>query len=116
MIEDVFCKIASGEIPKEFIYRDEDVMVFEDIKPNAPIHWLFVPRRHFDDIDDVVQKDETMWSTLFRVIRDVAKEKGLAKGYRLVINEGEYGGKLVPHFHIHLLSGKRLGPKLIADS
>ena len=115
MSDDVFCKIASGEIPTEFIYRDDDVMVFEDIKPNTPIHWLFVPVRHFDDVDDVVQNDEALWGKLFRVIRDVAKEKELTKGYRLVINEGEYGGKLVPHVHVHLLSGRRLGPKMVID-
>lgn len=115
MIEDIFCRIADGELPKEFIYRDDDVMVFEDIKPNAPIHWLFVPIKHYEGIDDIVENDGMLCDKLFKVIHKVVKEKGLKKGYRLVINEGEYGGKLVPHFHIHLLSGKRLGPKLVVD-
>jgi histidine triad (HIT) family protein len=113
MIDDVFCKIASGELPTEFIYRDENVMVFKDIKPDVPIHWLFVPVKHYDDIADIVEQDGELWNTLFRVVHEVARDQGLEKGYRLIINEGEYGGKLVPHLHLHLLSGIKLGPKIV---
>ncbi len=112
MISDIFCKIINGEIPAEVVYQDEDVWVIKDIAPQAPIHFLIIPVKHFTGLDDVAEHDEALLGKLFRVAHDMAKKQNLDKGYRLVVNEGEHGGKLVPHLHIHLLGGKNLGPKI----
>ena len=114
MIDDVFCKIASGEIKSDFIYRDEDFMVLKDINPQAPIHLLIIPVRHFEKIDDIKSKNAGLLGKGLLIADKVAHDVGLGdRGYRLIINEGEDGGKLVPHLHIHLLGGKKLGPKIV---
>ena len=113
MTTDVFCKIIRGELPSEVVYKDDNVWVIKDITPQAPVHLLIITAKHFDGLDDVVEKDQDLLGKLFLVAHDVAKKEKLDKGYRLVVNEGEHGGKLVPHFHIHLLGGKPLGPKII---
>ena len=112
VITDVFCKIVKGELKSEGIYRDKDFWAVKDISPQAPVHLLIIPVRHFLNIDDF-NKEESLLGKALIVADKVAHERGLKNGYRLIINEGDHGGKLVPHFHIHLLGGKRLGPKLI---
>ena|SRR3989344_8337178 len=114
MITDVFCKIINGELKAETLYRDEDFIVIKDITPQAPVHLLVIPVKHFDDIHDMVESDSSLFGKAMTVVDKVTKDAGLAeKGYRVIINEGEHGGKLVPHFHIHILGGKRLGPKIV---
>ncbi len=113
MIQDVFCKIAKGEIPKEFLYRDDDVMAFHDITPQMPVHILILPVRHYEGLADCVAAEPELMGKLFKVVRDMAAQFNLEKGYRVIINEGQHGGKLVPHLHIHLLGGKSLGPKIV---
>jgi histidine triad (HIT) family protein len=115
MEQDVFCKILAGEIPIEFVYRDDDVAVFADINPKAPVHLLIVPVKHFTGIADVTEHDGAVLGHMLRVAHRVAQEKGLDQGYRLIINEGAHGGKVVPHVHMHLLGGKDLGPKIVAQ-
>ena len=114
MITDVFCKIIKGELKSDFVYRDDNFVVIKDINPQAPIHLLVIPVKHFDDIHAVIDEDPGILGRAFEVADKVAHDFGLAeKGYRVIINEGEHGGKLVPHLHIHLLGGKRLGPKIV---
>src|SRR3989344_2149402 len=108
MITDIFCKIISGELKSDVVWRDEDVWVIRDIKPQAPVHLLIIPAKHFTGLEDVAEHDQALLGKLFRVAHDMAKKQNLDKGYRLVVNEGEHGGKLVPHLHIHLLGGKNL--------
>lgn len=114
MIDDVFCKILSGELGGEFVYRDEDVAVLKDIHPQAPVHLLIMPVKHYSGISDFLKEDGHVLEKMLRIADRVAHEQGLEKGYRLIINEGEHGGKLVPHVHLHLLGGKRLGPKIVS--
>jgi histidine triad (HIT) family protein len=114
MIADVFCKMVSGELRTEFLYRDDDVFVIRDIKPQAPVHLLVIPVKHFDGIADFAEHDGHLLGKMLSVADRVAREQGLDKGYRLIVNEGEHGGKLVPHLHLHLLGGRRLGPKIVA--
>lgn len=109
MGDDVFCKIISGEFAAEFVHKDDTVVVFKDIKPHAPVHLLAVPVNHVDGIGDA---DETVLGRLLRTAHEVAQKQGL-RGYRLIVNDGEDGGKVVPHLHVHILGGKRLGPKLV---
>ena len=112
MIQDVFCKIIKGELKSDVIYKDNDFWVVKDINPQAPVHLLVILVRHFLNIDDFKNEEGLLGRAMLLADR-IAHEQGLDKGYRLIVNEGDHGGKLVPHFHIHLLGGKRLGPKLI---
>ncbi|RJQ36276.1 HIT domain-containing protein [Candidatus Microgenomates bacterium] len=96
----IFCKIARHEIPKEFTYEDESVMVFPDIHPLKPIHLLIVPKKHIEDFLDV--KDPDLLEKLFTVVQKMVKKEGLEnKGYRIAINGG--GAQIINHLHIHLL-------------
>ena len=115
MISDVFCKIINGELKSEFLYRDPEVVVIRDINPQAPVHLLVIPVKHSDGIGDFAEHDGHLLGKMLRVAHSVAAQQGLSKGYRLIINEGEHGGKLVPHLHMHLLGGRKLGPKLVRD-
>ncbi len=117
MISDVFCKILKGELPSEPVYKDDDFWVIKDINPNAPIHLLIIPVKHFFSLEDFLESgDAELLGKALIVAHKVAHQVGIAEqGYRLILNEGEYGGKLVPHLHIHLLGGKRLGPKMIKE-
>jgi histidine triad (HIT) family protein len=112
MIQDVFCKILKGELPAEFVYRDDELAVIKDIRPHAPVHLLVMPIAHAETIADV---DGALLGRMLQAAHRIAQEQGLEQGYRIIINEGAHGGKLVPHFHMHLLGGKPLGPKLVAD-
>ena len=113
MISDVFCKIISGELKSDIVWQDEDVLVIRDIAPQAPVHLLIMPVKHFAGLEDVAEHDQALLGKLFRVAHDMAKKQNLDKGYRLIVNEGQHGGKLVPHLHIHLLGGKSLGSKIV---
>ena len=113
MADDIFCKIIRGEMKGEFLHRDDSVVVIRDINPHAPVHLLIVPVEHFEGVGDLTERDEGLLGHMVRVAHTVAQEQGLEKGYRLIINEGEHGGKLVPHLHMHLLGGKHLGAKLV---
>ncbi|MDP3696806.1 MAG: HIT domain-containing protein [Candidatus Taylorbacteria bacterium] len=111
-MDDVFCKIIAGEIKADVVYRDDDFIVIKDINPQAPVHLLIIPAEHHLNIHDFKGK-ETLLGKAFLTADKVAHDMKLEKGYRLILNEGEDGGKLVPHLHIHLLGGKKLGPKMV---
>lgn len=96
----IFCKIRDREIPKEFTYEDEDVMVFPDINPLKPIHLLVMPKKHLKDFLDL--KDAALLEKVKNVIQKMIKEQKLEdKGYRLVVNGG--GAQIVDHLHVHLV-------------
>lgn len=95
----IFCKIANKEVPKEFIYEDETVMVFPDLNPIRPVHLLIVPKAHVAELYAVDQP--VMFQELFQVVQNMIKREGLTdKGYRVVVNGG--GAQVVNHLHIHL--------------
>ncbi len=96
----IFCKIRDKIIPKEFIYEDESVMVFPDIRPLHPIHLLIVPKKHIEDF--LMINDEGLMMKLKKIIQEMIKKFGLEdKGYRLVVNGG--GAQIINHLHFHLL-------------
>lgn len=100
MADCIFCQIRDREIPKEFTYEDEDVMVFPDINPLKPIHLLVMPKKHLKDFLDL--QDATLLEKLKNVIQKTIKEQKLEdKGYRLVVNGG--GAQIVDHLHVHLV-------------
>ncbi len=112
MITDIFCKIIKGELKADVVYKNKDFWVIRDINPQASVHLLIIPAEHFLKIEDFENGAELLGEA-FLLADKIAHEQGLERGYRLIVNEGEHGGKLVPHFHIHLLGGKRLGPKMV---
>ena len=115
MIDDVFCKIISGNLEKA-IYQDDDVVVVNDISPSAPVHMLVIPRKHYTSIEDFLESDAQLIGKMLLVARKVARDAGLSEnGYRITMNTGAHGGQMVPHFHIHVLGGKALGGRMVAD-
>ncbi len=112
MITDVFCKIVNGELSSEgIIYQNDDFIVKKDIQPQAPIHVIIFPKKHVFGMHDASAE---MLGKAMILADKIAEQLGVAeKGYRLILNEGDHGGKLVPHLHIHLLGGKPLGSKIV---
>jgi histidine triad (HIT) family protein len=106
----LFCQIAEKKIPARVAFEDEHVLAFHDIKPQAPVHVLVVPKRHITSLLDVTQGDDALLGRLVRVARDLAQELGLNdRGFRLVFNTGEDAGYSVFHIHLHLVGGRPLG-------
>lgn len=104
----LFCKIIAGEIPSDCIYEDESVFAFRDIEPQAPKHFLVIPKKHIQSIDHLTEEDSHLVSKIFMVIQKLAKQEGLEKGYRVVTNIGKDGGQSVGHLHFHVLGGRSL--------
>ncbi len=104
----LFCKIIAGEIPSKKLYEDEDVYAFYDIEPQAPVHFLVIPKMHISGPDQIDEKSERVVGKIFSVIAMLAKELKLEKGYRVVTNCGEEGGQTVGHLHYHVLAGRNL--------
>ncbi|MCL5292210.1 MAG: histidine triad nucleotide-binding protein [Actinobacteria bacterium] len=106
--ECLFCKIAAGQIPTEVVYEDDDVIAFKDIRPQAPVHVLVIPRKHIPAIAELADEDASLVGELVVTARKIAAAKGLtADGYRLVFNNGPGAGQDVYHVHLHLLGGRR---------
>ena len=105
----LFCKMVEKIIPVDPVYEDEHIFVIKDINPQAPIHLLAIPKKHFPAIHMVEEDDQLLFTHLNAAIRQVLHSKKIAdKGYRLVINSGETAGQSVDHIHVHILSGRRL--------
>ena len=112
--ETIFSKIIRREVPAAIVYQDEQVTAFKDINPQAPTHILLVPNKLIPTVNDITSEDEATLGRLFAVAAQVAKEQGIAEsGYRLIVNCGRDGGQEVPHLHMHLMGGRRLGPMLM---
>ena len=106
----LFCRIVSGEIPASMVYEDDEVMAFNDINPQAPLHVLVIPKRHISTTNDLSTQDDALIGTLVRRAAAIAREKGYAdRGYRSVLNCNAEAGQTVFHIHLHLLAGRGLG-------
>jgi histidine triad (HIT) family protein len=101
----LFCKIVGGQIPSKKVFEDSRVYAFEDINPQAPVHYLVVPKSHVAGMADAT--DAAAVGEVLLAAARIAREKGLAH-YRLVVNNGEEAGQSVFHLHVHLLSGRRM--------
>lgn len=111
--ECVFCRIIRKEVPSQPIHEDHDVIAFPDKNPVAPVHVLVVPKEHMVNLNEAGIKDVPMLGKMLRLAAKIANEKGVAEsGYRVVINNGDDGGQVVGHLHLHLIGGKSLGHKL----
>jgi len=110
MAETIFSKIINKEIPAEIIYEDELALAFKDVNPQAPIHFLVIPKKAIATINDIQQQDKPLVGHLSWVAAQVAADMGFAEqGYRTVMNCNEYGGQTVYHIHLHVLAGKPMG-------
>ena len=115
--ETIFTKIIQREIPTDILYQDELVTAFRDIHPQAPTHILIVTNRAIATTNDVQPEDEAALGRLFTVAAKLAKEAGIDEsGYRLIVNCNRDAGQEVPHLHMHLLGGRRLGPLVARPS
>ena len=106
MSDCLFCKIIEGQIPADVVYRDDDVVAFKDINPQAPVHILVIPVRHIDRLTNPEAADGKVLSNIFKVIQRLADEFKLEQGFRVVANCGPEAGQTVYHIHFHVL-GKR---------
>jgi histidine triad (HIT) family protein len=107
----LFERIISGELPANFVYRDERVVVFRDIHPRAPTHLLIVPVKPIPTLNDITAADVELLGHMHLVAAELARKEGIAEeGYRLIVNCNRHGGQEVYHLHFHLLGGKPLGP------
>ena len=105
----LFCRIVKKDIPARFVYEDETAVVIGDINPQAPFHFLVIPREHYEGIHMVPSDNVQFFDKMMITTVSFIKKEGLeSKGYRLVINYGEKGGQTVPHIHIHILSGRQM--------
>lgn len=103
----IFCKIASGDIPADIVFRDENVVAFNDINPQAPTHVLIIPTLHAENAAELARLSPTILADLFNVAARIASETGLA-GYRSLFNTGVEAGQSVFHAHLHLMGGRTL--------
>lgn len=106
-MECLFCRIVSGEVPATTVYRDDLVVVFNDINPQAPEHKLIIPQKHISTLNDVAAEDKELLGHMLHVAKMLAKEIGIADaGYRVVMNCNAGAGQTVFHVHAHLLGGR----------
>lgn len=106
----LFCKILAGEIPSTEVVSSEGTYAFRDINPGAPTHVLVIPRRHIESAATLTDDDGDTLAEMIGTAQDVARKEGIAdSGYRLVFNVGDDALNSVPHLHLHVLGGKRLG-------
>ena len=103
----LFCKIVAGEIPAEKLYENDELLVFNDIAPQAPVHFLVIPKKHIQDPAGVGIEDEALIGRMMRAGAMVAKEKGLSD-FRLIHNNGSKAGQTVFHIHMHVMGGRAL--------
>lgn len=105
----IFCKIVRGEMPCSKVYEDNKVLAFNDIDPQAPVHILVIPKKHYDSILAIKDDEMDIVAHIHKIINKIAKEKGIDKtGFRIVNNCGEDANQVVKHIHYHILGGKKL--------
>lgn len=102
----IFCRLAAGELPARIRYADEELLAFDDLHPQAPVHLLLIPRRHLGSLAEAGAGDVELLGRLVALVPRLAREQGLEKGFRLVANTGPDGGQTVGHLHFHLLGGR----------
>ncbi|XP_054253500.1 adenosine 5'-monophosphoramidase HINT2 [Indicator indicator] len=105
----IFSKIIDRSVPATILYEDDKCLVFRDVAPQAPIHFLVIPRRPIPRISCVGAQDTELLGHLLVVAARTAQAEGLADGYRLVINDGKDGAQSVYHLHLHVLGGRQMG-------
>lgn len=109
MSDCLFCKIIAGEIPGTFVHQDDQLVVLNDINPQAPMHMLVIPRKHIASLNDLEPGDDALVGSMFRRAAALAVEHGYdQRGYRTVFNTNREAGQTVFHIHLHVLAGRAL--------
>jgi histidine triad (HIT) family protein len=108
MSETIFSKIIRREISADIVYEDDLALAFRDVQPQAPVHILVIPKQPIESIDRATDSDAALLGHLLLIVKRVAAQEGLVKGYRVVINTGEDGGQTVFHLHLHLLGQRSM--------
>jgi histidine triad (HIT) family protein len=104
----LFCKIIAGHIPADKLYEDDEFLAFRDITPQAPVHFLVIPKKHIVGPSFMEAEDEQLIGKMMRIGSQIAADLGLADGFRLVFNNGPAAGQTVFHIHLHILGGRQL--------
>ena len=105
----LFCKFISGEIPVNKLYEDENFIVIRDIEPKAKNHYLAIVKSHFKLFAEMTEEQSEMLKNTLKKIPELAETLELQNGYRIVVNQGDDAGQTVPHLHIHILCGQKMG-------
>jgi len=102
----LFCQIVKGEKPADFVYQDDSLVVFKDIRPHAPVHLLIVPRKHIRSVNDLREEDKEIISDMIFKAKEIARGQEISEsGYKLIFNIERGGGQVIFHLHMHLLGG-----------
>jgi len=101
----IFCKIAAGEIPSRKVYEDDDILAFHDIRPQAPVHFLIIPKEHVATLYDTGPQHAPALGRMMAIAGRLAREQGAGDGFRTIVNTGRVGHQDVYHLHIHILGG-----------
>jgi histidine triad (HIT) family protein len=105
----LFCKIIDGQIPSTILYEDENLVAFNDVNPQAPLHVLIVPRKHVATLNELSKENDVLIGAMQRLAASLAKDNGVhEEGYRTVFNTNKNAGQTVFHIHLHLLAGRQL--------
>jgi histidine triad (HIT) family protein len=103
----IFCKIAEGKIPSKKVHEDDEILVFHDIAPWAPVHLLLIPKRHVPSMVEVSADDAPLLGKMMAMIPQLMRDSGVTNGFRIIVNTGQDGGQEVPHLHLHAIGGPR---------
>jgi len=104
----IFCKIVSGEIPANKLYEDDEMLAFFDLHPQAPTHFLVIPKKHIKGPGSMEEQDAGLIGGIIKKAGDLAREHGIGGGFRLVMNNGSDAGQTVFHIHVHVLGGRQM--------
>ena len=105
----IFSKIINKEIHADILFESDKILAFRDISPQAPVHFLVIPKKEIRTINDINEEDKSLIGELFIVAKEIAKKEGISeKGYRTIFNCNEHGGQTVYHIHLHVLGGRQL--------
>jgi histidine triad (HIT) family protein len=102
----IFCKIARGEVASEKVYEDEEILGFQDINPQAPVHFMLIPKKHIATLSDATLDDAAVLGRILALSGRLAREQGSPDGYRTIINTGRIGRQDVMHLHVHIIGGR----------
>lgn len=108
MADCIFCKIVAGQMPTDIIFQDDQLMVFRDIHPKAPVHLLIVSKEHIKSLYEIDEQHANLMGQMLLTLPKMAKMAGLSNGFRTIVNTGAGGGQVIDHIHFHLLGGGNL--------
>lgn len=110
----IFCRIVRGEIPSRKVHEDEDIFAFHNVRPQAPVHFLIVPKDHVPTLYDAGMAQQRAFGRMLALAGELARKEGATEGFRTIINTGRVGHQEVYHVHMHVLGGPDpLGPMIL---